>query len=53
MDYDKFFEEELKTLKDEGLYRTFRSIDRVQNMFPKALETVDGNDREVENMVFK
>ena len=48
MDYDKFFEEELKTLKDEGLYRTFRSIDRVQNMFPKALETVDGNDREVE-----
>ena len=48
MDYDKFFEEELKTLKDEGLYRTFRSIDRVQNMFPKALETVEGNDREVE-----
>ena len=48
MDYDKFFEEELKTLKDEGLYRTFRSIDRVQNMFPKALETVNGNDREVE-----
>ena len=48
LDYDKFFEEELKTLKDEGLYRTFRSIDRVQNMFPKALESVDGNDREVE-----
>ena len=48
MDYDEFFEEELKALKDEGLYRTFRSIDRVQNMFPKALESVDGNDREVE-----
>ena len=48
LDYDEFFEEELKALKDEGLYRTFRSIDRVQNMFPKALESVDGNDREVE-----
>ena len=48
LDYDEFFEEELKALKDECLYRTFRSIDRVQNMFPKALESVDGNDREVE-----
>ena len=48
LDYDSFFKEELKALKDEGLYRTFRSIDRVQNMFPKALEILDGNDREVE-----
>ena len=48
MDYENFFNEEIKTLKDEGLYRTFRAIDRVQNMFPKALETVEGNDREVE-----
>ena len=48
MDYENFFNEEIKTLKDEGLYRTFRAIDRIQNMFPKALETVEGNDREVE-----
>ncbi len=48
MDYENFFNEEIKALKDEGLYRTFRAIDRVQNMFPKALETVEGNDREVE-----
>ena len=48
MNYDKFFESKLTDLKDEGLYRTFREIDRHQNLFPKALEYNRGKNREVE-----
>ena len=48
MDYNNFFKSKLNTLKDEGLYRTFREIDRHQNLFPKALEYNEGENREVE-----
>lgn len=48
MDYYNFFKSKLNTLKDEGLYRTFREIDRHQNLFPKALEYNEGKNREVE-----
>jgi len=48
LNYDKFFESKLTDLKDEGLYRTFREIDRHQNLFPKALEYNRGKNREVE-----
>ena len=48
MNYDKFFQDKLTDLKDEGLYRTFREIDRHQNLFPKALEYNRGENREVE-----
>ena len=48
MDYNNFFKNKLDNLKDEGLYRTFREIDRHQNLFPKALEYNEGNNREVE-----
>lgn len=48
MDYEDFFKDKLDDLKDEGLYRTFREIDRHQNLFPKALEYNKGKNREVE-----
>ena len=48
MNYDNFFKDKLTDLKDEGLYRTFREIDRHQNLFPKALEYNNGENREVE-----
>ena len=48
MDYSDFFKSKLDNLKDEGLYRTFREIDRHQNLFPKALEYNEGQNREVE-----
>jgi len=48
LDYNNFFKNNLNNLKDEGLYRTFREIDRHQNLFPKALEYNEGKNREVE-----
>ena len=48
MNYEDFFKDKLDDLKDEGLYRTFREIDRHQNLFPKALEYNKGKNREVE-----
>ena len=48
MNYEDFFKDKLDDLKDEGLYRTFREIDRHQNLFPKALEYNNGKNREVE-----
>jgi len=48
LNYEDFFKDKLDDLKDEGLYRTFREIDRHQNLFPKALEYNKGKNREVE-----
>jgi 5-aminolevulinate synthase len=48
LNYEDFFKDKLNDLKDEGLYRTFREIDRHQNLFPKALEYNKGKNREVE-----
>ena len=44
----KFFKSELKKLKDEGLYRNFREIDRPIKKFPKADETQGEIERDVE-----
>ncbi len=48
MKYTKFFKAELKKLKDEGLYRNFREIDRPIKKFPKADETQGETERDVE-----
>ena len=48
MKYSDFFTLELKKLKDEGLYRKFREIDRPIKKFPKADETQGENERDVE-----
>ena len=38
MDYKKFFSNELDNLKEQGLYRNFRKIDRPIKNFPNADE---------------
>ena len=48
MKYTNFFRSELKKLKEEGLYRQFREIDRPIKKFPKADETQGDNERDVE-----
>lgn len=48
MQYRKFFNSELKKLKEEGLYRKFREIDRPIKKFPKADETQGEIERDVE-----
>ena len=39
MQYKNFFKSELKNLKDQGLYRDFRNIDRPIKSFPNADES--------------
>ena len=48
MDYKKFFTTEIDILKDQGLYRNFRKIDRPIKNFPNADESFKNQDREVE-----
>ena len=48
MKYSAFFKKELKKLKDEGLYRSFRVIDRPIKKFPKADEFKNNKERDVE-----
>ena len=48
MEYKSFFKNQLKKLKQQGLYREFREIDRPINKFPKADETNDEDKRDVE-----
>ena len=48
MKYSAFFKKELKKLKDEGLYRSFREIDRPIKKFPKANEFKNNKERDVE-----
>jgi len=48
MKYSAFFKKELKKLKDEGLYRSFREIDRPIKKFPKADEFKNKKERDVE-----
>ena len=47
MKYINFFRSELKKLKEEGLYRQFREIDRPIKKFPKAEETQGESERNV------
>ena len=48
MQYKSFFKSELKNLKEQGLYRDFRNIDRPIKSFPNADETFKKKEREVE-----
>ena len=48
MKYSNFFKKELQKLRQEGLYRNFREIDRPIKKFPKAEELKDDNERDVE-----
>ena len=48
MKYSAFFKKELNKLKDEGLYRDFREIDRPIKKFPKADEFKNNKERDVE-----
>ena len=48
MKYSNFFKKELQKLRQEGLYRNFREIDRPIKKFPKADELKDDKERDVE-----
>ena len=48
MKYSHFFKKELQKLREEGLYRNFREIDRPIKKFPKAEELKDDKERDVE-----
>ena len=48
MDYKNFFINKLQELKDQGLYRNFKEIDRPINKFPKAEESYGQNIRDIE-----
>ena len=48
MNYEKFFSDELKSLKSQGLYRKFREINRTRSTFPKATEHDGESKRQVE-----
>ena len=46
MQYKSFFKSELKNLKEQGLYRDFRNIDRPIKSFPNADESFKNKERE-------
>ena len=48
MDYKSFFTREIQKIKDQGLYRNFKEIDRPINKFPKADESDGDKIRDVE-----
>ena len=37
MNYDRFFDDELRALKDEGRYRVFADLERQAGRYPRAL----------------
>lgn len=48
MDYNAFYAQKVQTLKNEGRYRSFATLERVVGRFPKALyHAPDGTAREV------
>lgn len=48
MNYNDHFARKVQSLKDEGRYRVFAPLERVNGKFPKALYTApDGSSREV------
>ena len=48
MKYSNFLKKELQKLREEGLYRNFREIDRPIKKFSKAEELKDDKERDVE-----
>jgi 5-aminolevulinate synthase len=47
MNYERFFQEQLASLRDEGNYRIFADLERQAGAFPKAKHHHDGGEREV------
>ena len=47
MDYERFFEDELEKLHENGKYRVFADLERHAGSFPKATRYVDGETRQV------
>ena len=45
MHYKNFFKSELKNLKEQGLYRDFRNIDRPIKSFPNADESFKNKEK--------
>jgi len=47
MDFDRIFQAQLDTLKQEGNYRVFAELERQCGRFPKAADHTGGNPRDV------
>ena len=47
MDFDKEFEAQLESLRDEGNYRIFADLERSCGAFPRARNYTDDGEREV------
>ncbi len=48
MNYNTFFENKIQSLKDEGRYRVFATLERLAGQFPRAVyHAPDGSSREV------
>ena len=51
MQYKNFFRSELKNLKEQGLYRDFRNIDRPIKSFPIAIKSLKTKKRKKNNLL--
>ena len=47
MNYEKFFLENINSIKNQGLYRTFADIERESGSFPYALKHQDGKAEKI------
>ncbi|GAB6053370.1 5-aminolevulinate synthase [Magnetospira thiophila] len=47
MDYERFFAEQITTLKEEGRYRVFADLERKMGEFPRAINHFHGGSREI------
>ena len=47
MDYDAFFEDAVRALRDEKRYRVFADLERIAGRFPTAVWRRDGESREI------
>ncbi|CCQ73228.1 5-aminolevulinate synthase [Magnetospira sp. QH-2] len=47
MNYEQFFTDQIKALKEEGRYRVFADLERKMGEFPKAINHYHGGEREI------